>query len=84
MKKRKTPCLEGLPKEKANFDIAIISEFDNETQGVFWRKSASSQLNLFIQRQELENCLNLLERHGYSSEAALFVLGCVQLAGGAV
>ena len=78
MQKRKTACPERLPKEKANFDIAIISKFDNETQGIDWRVSARSELNHFIKRKEFTRCLDLLEKHGYSSDAALFVLAYLQ------
>lgn len=82
MKKRKTPCVEGLPKEKANFDIAIISEFDNETQGIFCRTLPTSQLIRFIEGGEFTNCLNLLELHGFSGDAALFLLTYLQAGGG--
>jgi hypothetical protein len=83
--KRKTPSTEGLPnpKKKSNFDIAIISESDNEAQGVCWRTSAKSELNHFIQRQELESCLEWLEARGFRGETALFLLSCLQQSGGA-
>jgi hypothetical protein len=84
MEKRKTPCPEGLPKEKANFDIAIVSEFDNEAQGIFWETGRSSQLTRFIASGQLTNCLDSLESRGFSGESALFLLAYLQRGGGAV
>lgn len=80
LKKPKTPCVEGLPepKKKANFDGLIISDFDNGVQAFLWRESADSELNNFIQRRELENCLDWLESRGFSSEVALFVVAYLQ------
>lgn len=66
LKKRKTPYAEGLPKKKKNFDTPIVSDSDN------------SELNHFIKRKEFTRCLDLLEKHGYSSEAALIVLAYLQ------
>ena len=83
MKKRKTACPERLPKEKANFDTVIVSDFDNEAQDIFWRNSSTPALKRFVEDGKLTDCLNLLESRGFSGESALFILGCIQPSGGA-
>jgi len=83
LKKRKTPYAEGLPKKNTNFDASIVSDFDNEKQGDFWRSSFISQLDHFIELQKLSDCLELLELHGFQGETALFMLKCLQQSGGA-
>jgi len=84
LKKRETPVQKEFPepKKKANFDIVIISKSDNEIQRIFWRPSRSLQLNRFIERGELTNCLSLLESRGFCGETALFLLSCLQVGGG--
>lgn len=86
MKKRKTPCTEGLLKKNAvhNFDIFIISYFDNEKllcrtrTTEFSQSSNCSKLISLVEEKSLTECLEYLEDVGVASELALFILANFQ------
>jgi hypothetical protein len=86
MKKRKTPCTEGLLRRNAihNFDIFIISYFDNEKllcnshPTEFSQSSNCTKLISLVEGKSLTECLECLEDVGVASELALFILANFQ------
>jgi hypothetical protein len=90
-KKRKTPSQRSLSRIQADFFNAsnsriVSKELQDSTSPTkeFSQSSHNcSELLTLIDEQRFSDCLQHLEDAGYTGNAAIFVLRCLQVVGGA-